>query len=144
MVKGKAKRQGMGTKLTQPFWWSICPYIIQSLKNETDLITLLPGNYSKINKQQHKQNCWRLYTHIYNRKTLKTTSLSNNSFTHLTNIYCVPIICRHWIQQWTKYTKIETKVLALSGAHSLVGAGEWNINNKENKWIKCLPCSIWI
>lgn len=32
-----------------------------------------------------------------------------------------------------KQYKIETKVLALEGAHSLVGAGGWNINNKENK-----------
>lgn len=31
-----------------------------------------------------------MYTHIYDSKTLKTTSLSNNSFTHLTNIYWVP------------------------------------------------------
>lgn len=87
-----------------------------------------------------------MYTHIYNNKTLKSTLLSKNSFTHWTNIYWVPTIMKELeIQQWINCTKIETKGPALSGAHSLVGTGGWDRNNKENKWVKCsigyVPCS---
>ena len=72
--------------------------------------------------------------HIDNRKILKTTLLSNTSLMHLIKIYWVSTMCQALkLQQWTKCTKIKTKVLALKGAHSLVGVEGWYINNKENQ-----------
>lgn len=129
----------MGIKFTQPFWWSICPHIIQSLKTVIFVLIIpLPRNYSKIISSTNKTVQGYIHTHIYNSKTLKI-NFTFQQLIHSMNKYLLStyyIMQALEIQQWTNCTKTETKVPALCGAHSLVETGGWDLNHKENKWVK--------